>query len=560
MRRLLPLLLFAALATRAVAQFIHASGTHLDDGQGRTILLRGVNLGCWLYFEPWMMGAGEFSAWSGADGTADQFQTAVTELAGASAAASFWTKFRQNMVTEADIQAIAKEGFNCVRVPVDYRLFYDSQTGVYLTANYGYLDNLLAWCTKNHVYAIIDMHTVPGSQNIYNNDSVFVNKGHQDVLENIWRRIAARYAGSASLAGYDLMNEPVVNGDPSLRNLYIALTSAIRSEDRHHAIFVEGDWYASQLWLLGAPWDTNLVYSDHNYASTLPNGLPTHEDQATLYNAPLWMGEFGYNSNTWNAQQETELNAHNLVNGRSIQANWTLWAWKANAIWSPLNVKIPQAYQAVLNYWSGNGPRPSFTMAIVGLTQFVEATKFQNCAVNHDVVDAYTRSDFLSQSKPFTGQAIPGRIDCVDYDMGPEGIAFHDDLSSNTGGMGSGFEPWNNGWTARNDGVDITTAPDGYAVGWTDSGEWLNYTVSCVPGTYTLTIRYSGPGGTLHLSQNGVNLTGTVSLPEGPNGGDWNSFGTFSVPNVQISATGLATLQIYEESGGYNLEWISLTP
>jgi endoglucanase len=44
------------------------------------------------------------------------------------------------------------------------------------------------------------------------------------------------------------------------------------------------------------------------------------------------------------------------------------------------------------------------------------------------------------------------------------------------------YTNWNQGWSYRNDGVDIETCTDtdannGYSVGWTGNNEWMEYTV-----------------------------------------------------------------------------------
>src|SRR6266446_4953348 len=49
------------------AGYLHAGGTRLLDGNNQPILLRGVNLGTWLYPELWMMGAPNLSLYAGAD-------------------------------------------------------------------------------------------------------------------------------------------------------------------------------------------------------------------------------------------------------------------------------------------------------------------------------------------------------------------------------------------------------------------------------------------------------------------------------------------------------------
>src|SRR5207237_165977 len=68
--------------------------------------------------------------------------------------------------------------------------------------------------------------------------------------------------------------------------------------------------------------------------------------------------------------------------------------------------------------------------------------------------------------------------------------------------------------------VDITATSDidgGYNVAWTEKGEWLGFTVTAIEtGAYTLSVRLSHPGqgGTFHLEVDGMNVTGTIQVPD----------------------------------------------
>ena len=66
------------------------------------------------------------------------------------------TQVYDNFITEADIAKIAAAGFNCVRVPLHNRLF-DDDTG------WKMLDRVLDWCEQHRLYAVLDLHMVPGS-------------------------------------------------------------------------------------------------------------------------------------------------------------------------------------------------------------------------------------------------------------------------------------------------------------------------------------------------------------------------------------------------------------
>jgi probable HAF family extracellular repeat protein len=120
-----------------------------------------------------------------------------------------------------------------------------------------------------------------------------------------------------------------------------------------------------------------------------------------------------------------------------------------------------------------------------------------------------------------TPRAIPGTIQAEDFDEGGEGVAYHDSGPNNAGGA------------YRPTGVDIAGASDiggGYTVGWMTAGEWLNYTVSVAQsGTYSLAARVAanGTGGTFHVEFDGVNKTGSLTIP---NTGGWQNW-------VDVTAT-----------------------
>src|SRR5438132_2278100 len=130
-------------------------------------------------------------------------------------------------------------------------------------------------------------------------------------------------------------------------------------------------------------------------------------------------------------------------------------------------------------------------------------------------------------STPFGGVArsLPGLVQAEDFDQGGQGLAYSD------------AEPANRGGQYRGEGVDIETSSDtgaGYDVGFTQAGEWLNYSVNVVtPGRYTLSLRAASGngGGTLHLEFGGVNKTGAITIP---NTGGWQNWQTLTVSNVVL--------------------------
>ncbi len=146
---------------------------------------------------------------------------------------------------------------------------------------------------------------------------------------------------------------------------------------------------------------------------------------------------------------------------------------------------------------------------------------------------------------------IPGTIQAEDYDIGGEGIAYHD------GDVG------NNGGQYRPDAVDIEKTSDaggGFNVGWTGAGEWLEYTLSSpFDGIFTIQTRVAsaGVGGKFHLELDGIDVTGP--LTSGDTGG-WQKWKTLTKAGVPISE-GRHVLKVAMDSIGAsgntcNLNWI----
>ncbi|MBU2887853.1 carbohydrate-binding protein [Gilvimarinus agarilyticus] len=116
----------------------------------------------------------------------------------------------------------------------------------------------------------------------------------------------------------------------------------------------------------------------------------------------------------------------------------------------------------------------------------------------------------------------------------------------------------NNGSEYRNDDVDIEVATDtdgGYNVGWTESGEWLEYSTDLAAGTYQVTARVAAlnDGGALSV---GINGAYTSSSSVSSTGG-WQNWQSLVLGNIEVAA-GNANVRINIDAAGLNLNWINL--
>ncbi len=152
---------------------------------------------------------------------------------------------------------------------------------------------------------------------------------------------------------------------------------------------------------------------------------------------------------------------------------------------------------------------------------------------------------------PYNGViAIPGTVQAENYDLGGEGVAYHDTETANQGGA------------YRTDGVDVQTTTDdgaGYNVGYIAAGEWLEYTTNVTAaGNYDILMRVAATaaGSTFHIELGGVNITGAVTVP---NTTGWQTWQTVTLKNVALTA-GQKVLRVAMDGGSFNLNYITFQP
>lgn len=145
---------------------------------------------------------------------------------------------------------------------------------------------------------------------------------------------------------------------------------------------------------------------------------------------------------------------------------------------------------------------------------------------------------------------IPGVITLEDYDTGGEGVAYHD---ANTGNNGNKYR--------SGEGVDIDFSRNdggGFQVGWTETGEWMNYTVNVKEtGLYTASILVgtNRDDGKFHISFDGQDVTGSLAVP---NTTDHHKRKVVS-SSVYLTK-GVHVMQFYVENGGFDVKSATFRP
>ncbi len=507
MKKILSISLLCCCWLSGSTQWLKTSGHNIVDDKNRNIILRGMGLGGWMLQEGYMLRLSFL-------GQQYRIKEKITDVVGQAKTAQFYTAWLQNHTAKADIDSLAAWGFNAVRLPMHYNLYTlpverepekDHQT--WLEKGFALTDSLLNWCKANKMYLILDLHAAPGGQGndlpISDRDpskpSLWQSEANLTKTIALWRKIAERYANEPWIGAYDIINEPnwgfedpqkdfrgtAEKKNEPLKSLMVAITAAIREVDKKHMIIIEGNGFGNNYQGILPQWDDNMVLSFHKYGNfnttASIKGFLNLRDQ---YNIPLWLGESGENSNTWFRE------AIKLAEDNGI--GWAWWQHKKMGLNNPLEIKRPEGYDELLAYWSGKANKPSETSAWKVLQELLQNIKIEENIYHPDVVDAMIRQVQFNTAKPFKQHFIGKtgyRLNAVDYDMGPQQIAYYDTDTARyqyTPGVNT---EGNKGYAYRNDGVDIQKTENGYCIFNIEDNEWLQYTVTAEEaGEYSLIV------------------------------------------------------------------------
>ena len=155
----------------------------------------------------------------------------------------------------------------------------------------------------------------------------------------------------------------------------------------------------------------------------------------------------------------------------------------------------------------------------------------------------------VNGQQAYTGTPInlPGIVEAENFDKGGQNISYYDTDASNNGGQ-----------YRTTEAVDIAqiSGTNGYTVGWTADGEWLEYTVNVTAGSYSIIASAASPnsGKQLMVKLDGNILT-TINIP------NTSSYGTFqnvTIPNVNFSGGNNKILRFEIVGGEFNLDKVEI--
>ena len=370
-------------------KFVRVDGEYLIAPDCDTLFIKGTNLGNWLNPEGYMFGFSKTNS-------AAMIDRMFCELVGPDFTAEFWKMFKDNYVTREDIRFIASTGANTIRVPFHYKLFTDEDYMGLKSDQDGFkrLDDVIGWCREFGLYVILDMHDAPGGQTGDNIDDsygypwLFESEESQKLFCRIWRDIAEYYRNEPVVLAYDLINEPIApyfeNVDELnalLEPLHKRVTAVIREVDPNHIIMLGApQWNGNFSPFADWTYDDNIMYTCHRYGGDASvAAIGNFIEFKAKTNLPMYMGEIGHNTDEWQEAFCIAMEQSNI--------GYTFWPYKKirNSCFS--GIVPPENWKEVIafseaprsTYFEVRAARPDQEVARKAMTDFIEASRFENC-------------------------------------------------------------------------------------------------------------------------------------------------------------------------------------
>lgn len=182
----------------------------------------------------------------------------------------------------------------------------------------------------------------------------------------------------------------------------------------------------------------------------------------------------------------------------------------------------------------------------------------------------YLGKPFQDSEHTYGPQVIPGRLECACYDLGGEGVAYHDTDPINHGSGELNQKPEHHRphatpyvWGFRaSEGVDLSYTKDfadfnhtnfvapatnQFYIGWTADGEWCNYTIDVKQaGTYKVIALYGNAANTVKFS---INHQPACECKLPLNTGSMHIWNKAEIGNISFVESGLQLLTFHYNKG-----------
>lgn len=277
----------------------------------------GTNLGNWLVLEKWM-DSSIFDKY--APNAVDEWTFAQQASNPAAALTEHWNSW----ITEDDFKTLASVNVNHIRIPVGFWAFIAPDSGEpYVSSGQkAQIERILGYCNKYNMYAVIDLHGLPGSQN--GNDhsghagsigfysSYNIQRGLKTVQAVVNWMNALNPTLKARIASIESANEPIVQDSGKLdilKDYYQKAYNIIAASPFKVPMMFHDGFQGLNAWNNFLLPPANAVIDLHPYYAFPPNkdtgsiigGICGSKSSFASFHLPVFIGEWSLASGVTSA-------------------------------------------------------------------------------------------------------------------------------------------------------------------------------------------------------------------------------------------------------------------
>lgn len=251
---------------------------------------------------------------------------------------------RETFFTKADVMAIAKMGFDHIRLPVDEEQLWDTNGKRHDDA-FQLMQNCIAWCAENNLRVIIDLHILRSHHFNEKEKPLWTDPNEQEKFFNLWRDLSkALIKHPNGQVAYELMNEAVADDHESWNTLVANAFSAIRKLEPERTIVIGSNrWQSTSTFdALKVPEnDPNILLSFHFYEPFLLSHYTASWTDLKNYDGPVHypgnlLTETEYADLPENQKPEVKKYVGQTWNKQEILKKWQQPIRKAKELGLPL--------------------------------------------------------------------------------------------------------------------------------------------------------------------------------------------------------------------------------
>jgi endoglucanase len=169
---------------------------------------------------------------------------------------------------EDDVEWIAKQGFDHIRLPVDVRSCMTAE-GKLDPAKLKPIADAIDWCRHRGLGLVLDAHFLPGADfNSQGGDKrVFTDMALQEKVAGVWRELAKAFARHGDYLRMEILNEPVAEENKQLNPFIKRMLAVIRESNPTRIVYIPSNMWNQFATVkdLELPDDPNIALEVHNY-------------------------------------------------------------------------------------------------------------------------------------------------------------------------------------------------------------------------------------------------------------------------------------------------------